>query len=136
MTQRKGVGRVFPSDRGKNPPDPYLVARDLESGLVVADRVRVASRRLDRAVGLLRRSHLDAGEGLLITPCRGVHTWFMRFSIDIIAMDEEGVVVDAVSGLKPWRIRLPRPGTVSVLELRAGTLLRTPTNIGHRIQIQ
>jgi uncharacterized membrane protein (UPF0127 family) len=114
----------------------FLVARDLETGMIVADRVTVASRRLDRAVGLLGRGHLDGGEGLWITPCRGVHTWFMRFPIDVIAMDADGVVVDAVSKLKPWRMRLPRPGTASVLELRAGTLLRNPTNIGHRIQIQ
>ena len=86
------------------------------------DRVTVASRRLERAVGLLGRSHLDAGEALWITPCHGVHTWFMRFSIDVIAMDADGVVVDAVSTLKPWRMRLPKPGAHSVLELPAGTL--------------
>ena len=114
----------------------HFVARDLETGMIVADRVTVASSRFDRAVGLLRHSHLESGEGLWIKPCRGVHTWFMRFSIDIIAMDADGVVVDAVSTLKPWRMRLPRAGAFSVLELRAGTLLRYPTNIGHRIQIQ
>jgi uncharacterized protein len=114
----------------------HYIARDLETGHIVADRVTVASRRLDRAVGLLGRSHLDAGEALWITPCHGVHTWFMRFSIDVIALNAEGVVVDAVSVLKPWRMRLPKPGAVSVLELPAGTLLNTPTRIGHRIQIQ
>ena len=102
----------------------------------MANRVTVASRRLDRAVGLLGRSHLEAGEALWITPCHGVHTWFMRFSIDIIAMDADGVVVDAVSTLKPWRMRLPKPGAVSVLELPAGTLLTSPVKVGDRIQIQ
>ena len=114
----------------------HFVARDAESGTIVANRVTVASRRLDRAVGLLGRSHLEAGEALWITPCHGVHTWFMRFSIDIIAMDADGVVVDAVSTLKPWRMRLPKPGAYSVLELRAGTLLTSPVKVGDRIQIQ
>jgi uncharacterized membrane protein (UPF0127 family) len=113
----------------------HFTARDLETGLIMADRVTVASRRVERAMGLLGRSHLEVGEALWITPCNGVHTWFMRFSIDIIAMDAEGVVVDAVSMLKPWRVRLPRPGAQSVLELPAGTLLNAPTKIGHRIQI-
>lgn len=113
----------------------HLVARDVENGLVLADRVTVASRRLDRAVGLLGRSHLDAGEALWITPCHGVHTWFMRFTIDVIAMDADGVIVDAVPMLKPWRMRLPRPGSHSVLELAAGTLLTAPVKIGHRLQI-
>ena len=114
----------------------HFVARDAENGTIVANRVTVASRRLDRAVGLLGRSHLEAGEALWITPCHGVHTWFMRFSIDIIAMDADGVVVDAVSTLKPWRMRLPKPGAYSVLELPAGTLLTSPVKVGDRIQIQ
>ena len=114
----------------------HFVARDVESGRIVADRVTVASRRVERAVGLLGRSHLDAGEALWITPCHGVPTWFMRFTIDVIAMDADGVVVDAVSMLKPWRMRLPRPGAHSVLELSAGTLLTAPVKVGHRIQFQ
>jgi len=114
----------------------HFVARDAEKGTIVANRVTVASRRLDRAVGLLGRSHLEAGEALWITPCHGVHTWFMRFTIDVIAMDADGVVVDAVSMLKPWRMRLPRPGSHSVLELPAGTLLTAPVKVGHRLQIE
>ena len=114
----------------------HFVARDVENGAIVANRVTVASRRLERAVGLLGRSHLEAGEALWITPCHGVHTCFMRFTIDVIAMDADGVIVDAVSMLKPWRMRLPRPGAHSVLELPAGTLLASPVKVGHRLQIE
>ena len=112
-----------------------LLARDLTTGAILANRVTIASSRLDRAVGLLGHNHLDAGEGLWIVPCHGVHTWFMRFTIDIIAMDADGVVVDAVTLLKPWRMRLPKQGAVSVLELRGGSLLTEAVDIGHRIQI-
>ena len=108
----------------------------MENGLVMANRVTIASRRIDRAIGLLGRTRLDAGEALWITPCHGVHTWFMRFSIDVVALDKDGVIVDAVSMLKPWRMRLPKPGARSVLELPAGTLLNAATKIGHRIKIQ
>ncbi len=113
-----------------------MMATNVETGAVVATRVDVAARRVDRAVGLLSRRCLNAGEGLFITPCRGVHTWFMRFSIDIVALNEEGVVVDAVSDLGPWRIRLPRPGGVNVLELPAGSLSRSNTQVGHRIEMK
>jgi uncharacterized membrane protein (UPF0127 family) len=112
-----------------------FIAREIETGSILADRVTLASRRVERAVGLLGRTHLDTGEALWITPCHGVHTWFMRFTIDVIAMDAEGVIVDSVSMLKPWRMRLPRPGAHSVLELPAGTLLTAPVKVGHRIQI-
>ena len=111
-------------------------ARDTDTGLVVADRVTIAATRADRRRGLLGRSRLEPGEALLIAPCNGVHMFFMRFSIDMLALDRNGVVVDAVSELKPWRIRLPRRGSYSVLELTAGTLVKTQTKIGHRIIIE
>jgi hypothetical protein len=113
----------------------FFVARNADTNAVIADRVTVAITRSERRVGLLRHSHLDPGEGLLIAPCNGVHTFFMRFPIDILAMDKAGFVVDAVSDLKPWRIRLPKSGSHSVLELPAGTLVKTKTTIGHRITI-
>ena len=113
-----------------------LVATNVETGAVVASRVDVASKRVERAIGLLRRKVFSPGEGLLITPCRGVHTWFMRFAIDILALDKNGVVVDAVSNLTPWRIRLPRRGGVNVLELPAGSLTRSKTEVGHHIEMK
>ena len=113
-----------------------LVARNLDSGTVVAHRVTVAKHRVERAVGLLTRDHLDAGDGLLIVPCRGVHTWGMRFTIDIIVLNAVGRVVDAVAGLRPWRFRFPRKGSFSVLELPEGTLMSSQTQIGHRIVLE
>ena len=113
-----------------------LVARNLDSGAILASRVTVAKRRLERAVGLLTRDGLDPGDGLLIVPCRGVHTCGMRFTIDIVVLNAVGRVVDAVSGLKPWRFRLPRQGSFSVLELPAGTLTASLTQVGHRISLE
>jgi uncharacterized membrane protein (UPF0127 family) len=113
-----------------------LIARNVNTGVIVADRVAVASTHAERAVGLLSRSCLEAGEGLWIVPCRGVHTWGMRFSIDVVALDEAGLVVDHVSEMRPWRMRLPRRGTAGVLELPAGTISSSRTTIGHRIVLE
>ena len=110
-----------------------LIATNTNTGVVVADKVSVASTHAARAVGLLGRSGLDAGEALWIVPSRGVHTWGMRFAIDVVALDERGVVVDSVSRLKPWRIRLPRRGTAGVLELPPGTLAASGTTLGHQL---
>jgi uncharacterized protein len=112
-----------------------LIAKNLDTGAVVADNVAVADTRATRAVGLLSRSGLNPGEALWIVPSRGVHTWWMRFTIDVLALNESGVVVDRVPGLKPWRIRLPRRGTAGVLELPAGCIAATGTELGHRIQL-
>ena len=113
-----------------------LIAKNLNTGAVVADKVAVADTRATRAVGLLSRDGLDPGEALWIVPSRGVHTCWMRFTIDILALDDDGVVVDQVAGLKPWRIRLPRRGTAGVLELPVGALTSSGTAIGHRIAFE
>src|SRR5688572_24261359 len=113
-----------------------VIARNADTGALLADRVIVASRHLDRAIGLLSRSRLDPGEGLLIMPCRGVHTWGMRFAIDVVALDRTGHVIDTVAGMKPWRMRLPKRGEHSVLELPAGTLARCATLRGHRVALE
>ena len=110
-----------------------LIARNLDTGSIVADKVNVAATHASRAVGLLTRSSLEPGEALWIVPSRGVHTLGMRFAIDLIALDERGVVVDCVPSLRPWRIRLPRPGTAGVLELPTGSLDQSGTALGHRI---
>ncbi|HEX7018414.1 MAG TPA: DUF192 domain-containing protein [Gemmatimonadaceae bacterium] len=110
-----------------------LVATNVSVNTVVADRVGVAATRAERRVGLLSRDGLEPGEALWIVPSRGVHTIGMRFPIDVLALDERGVVIDAVTDLRPWRIRLPKRGTAGVLELAAGTVERTGTDLGHRI---
>ncbi len=111
-----------------------LIAKNVDTGTVIADRVVVAATRQTRRTGLLKHTSLPAGEGLWIVPCRGVHTFGMKFAIDVAALDEAGTVIDVVAEMKPRRIRLPRRGTAGVLELPAGWLARTGTQVGHRIE--
>ena len=111
-----------------------LIATDLDTGTVLATNVVVAATRATRAVGLMARENLDPGEALWIIPSRGVHTCWMRFSIDVIALDDKGIIIDRVVNLRPWRVRLPRRGTAGVLELRAGTLDAVGADLGHRIE--
>ena len=113
-----------------------MVARNLSVNRVLADRVDVADTRATRAVGLLSREGLEPGEALWIVPSRGVHTFWMRFAIDVLALDEAGTVIDCVSNLKPWRMRLPRRGTAGVLELPAGTLAASGTAVGHQVLLE
>lgn len=110
-----------------------LVARNVDTGTIVADRVSVAADRASRRTGLLDRDGLEPGEALWIVPSRGVHTIGMRFAIDLVALDNRGVVIDRVTELRPWRIRLPRRGTAGVLELPVGALEQSGTALGHRI---
>ena len=110
-----------------------LLARNVNLNSVIADKVDVAATRASRRTGLLKHERLEPGEALWIVPSRGVHTFGMKFTIDVIALDERGVVIDCVPDMKPWRIRLPRRGTAGVLELAAGRVAASGTRIGHRI---
>jgi len=65
-------------------------------------------------LALLPREH--GGEGLLIPRCRAVHTFGMRFRIDVLFLDEDRGVVDLRRGVPPRRF-LHRPGAFAVLEL-------------------
>jgi uncharacterized protein len=110
-----------------------LLARNVNLNAVIADKVGVAATRPERRTGLLNHDRLEPGEALWIVPSRGVHTFGMKFTIDVIALDECGVVIDCVPNMKPWRIRLPRRGTAGVLELPAGCVAASGTELGHRI---
>ncbi len=110
-----------------------LMARDVTLNAVIADKVDVAATRAARRVGLLHHERLEPGEALWIVPSRGVHTFGMKFTIDVVALDECGVVIDCVENMKPWRIRLPRRGTAGVLELSAGRIAAAGVALGHRI---
>lgn len=113
-----------------------IVARDADTGRLLADRVALALTRAERRTGLLGRDGLAAGEALWIAPCRGVHTVGMRFAIDVAALDDEGRVIDCVEEMAPWRLRLPRRGTAGVLELAAGTLAAAGTRIGNVVTFE
>lgn len=111
-----------------------MIALNQTTGEVLARDVEIADTHMSRAIGLLSRSGLASSEGLWIVPSRGVHTWGMRFPIDVIAIDNAGVIVDCVPAMKPWRMRMPKKGTLGVLELAAGRLAQTRTQVGHVIR--
>ena len=84
------------------------------------DRIEIADRALPRMRGLLGRSGLADGEGMLLRPAGSIHTFFMRFPIDVVFVDRHDAVVKIVPGLRPWRLAWARRAK-STLELRAGS---------------
>src|SRR5437763_308231 len=72
-------------------------------GRVVCERCLVAETPLARMRGLLGRRGLDSEEGLLLRPAPSVHTFFMRFAIDVVFLARDGEVVKVVPSLRPWR---------------------------------
>jgi uncharacterized membrane protein (UPF0127 family) len=102
-------------------------------GVVVAERVAVARSFLHRLRGLMGRSLLEPGEGLLIDPCSSIHTCFMRFPIDVLYMGADDVVRRVDHGMRPWRIGPLFTGAAYVVELPAGTAREAGVATGDRL---
>jgi uncharacterized membrane protein (UPF0127 family) len=103
-----------------------------EGGRVVCEQCEIAAGPVSRARGLLGRSELAAGAGLLLKPTFSIHTMFMRFPIDAVFLDRDGAVVDVVQSLKPWRAAT-RFRARSVLELAAGEA--AGVRVGERLEV-
>lgn len=82
--------------------------------------------------GLLGRRDLPHGEGILLRPAASVHTFFMRFAIDVVFLDENGLVLRVVPNLRPWRVAARR-GASAVVELAAGESARRGIAPGDRL---
>jgi uncharacterized membrane protein (UPF0127 family) len=101
---------------------------------VVAARCEVADNILSRGLGLIGRSGLAAGEGLLLTKTGSITMVFMRFPIDALFLDRAMRVLRVAQDLHPWvpAVGAPR-GTDRVLELPSGTAARTGTQAGDEL---
>jgi uncharacterized membrane protein (UPF0127 family)/CheY-like chemotaxis protein len=104
-----------------------------ENGEVVCDPCVLADNPFSRAKGLLGRASLSPGEGLLLATS-GIHTCFMRFPIDVVFLDEELEVLDAIKSLNPWRI-VTRRGAKATVELAAGEIDRHGLGPGDRLTV-
>ncbi len=100
----------------------------------VATSIRVAGTSVERRQGLLGETHLGEDSGLWIVPCEVIHTFGMKLSIDAIFLDKKLRVRGLRRGLGPRRIAMCLRAD-SVIELAAGTIERSLTQLGDRLQM-
>ena len=100
------------------------------SGMVIADHCEVADTSITRFVGLLGRRGLDAGAGLWIKPCSGVHMLGMLFRIDVIGLDKDRRVIKLWERLPPFAITSVSMKMRSAIELPAGHISATKVQLG------
>jgi hypothetical protein len=114
----------------------HLRIVDRSRATVLATHCRTADNVLTRGVGLLTRSALRPGEALLITRTSAITMMFMRFAIDAVFVDRSRRVVKVVADLRPWTLVAAAPGAAEVLELPAGTVARTGTQVGDELDYE
>lgn len=98
-----------------------MIAR-LGSGEVLARRAARGDTFLARLSGWMFRARPGEDEALLLTPCDSIHTCFMRFPIDILFLDPDGLILARYDRVAPWKY-IPRiRGARSAIEFPGGTL--------------
>ncbi|MDA8433684.1 MAG: DUF192 domain-containing protein [Nitrospiraceae bacterium] len=101
----------------------------------LADDVTVAQGVVARMKGLLGQKSMRAGAALLIVPCKSVHTFGMRFPLDVLFLDKKGRVTALKEHLLPNRLTPLYIRAARVIEMPAGRIAATRTRIGDEIQI-
>jgi uncharacterized membrane protein (UPF0127 family) len=105
------------------------------SGAVLAQQLEIAANPITRGLGLMFRRRFERGRGLWISPCNGIHMFFMNFAIDAVFVDRELRVVKTYPSLGRWRIVPLVLRAHSVFELPAGTLDGLAVERGHQLQL-
>ena len=107
--------------------------RNITRNTVLAENTVMANTSETRRKGLLKHESLPKGEGLWIAPCEAVHTFWMKFAIDLVYLSKKKQVLKVRHAVPPWRIS----GCLrahSVLELPAGMAAETETQPGDQIE--
>lgn len=118
---------------GETKPEVRLKISNVTRQAVLASSVEVADQGARRRKGLLGRDELSAEEGLWILPCEAVHTFGMRFAIDLIYLDRWNRVKKTRSHVRPFRLSACLSAH-SVIELASGAISRTQTRPGDKLE--
>lgn len=105
------------------------------NGLAIAEVLELAADSRTRNKGLLGRSGMAEGSAMIIAPCSAIHTFFMRFTIDVVFVDRRGLVLRACSEVRPWRIAASF-GAFAAVELPGGSVARAGLLPGDQLSVE
>lgn len=112
-----------------------LKAFNARNGKLLADNVTVADNLFTRMKGLLGKNGMMPGEALWIKPCTSVHTFWMKFPIDVVFLNKRNRVVALKKNMRPNRLTRIYFSAVSVLEFPASAIEETDIRIGDEVEI-
>ncbi|MCC7367323.1 MAG: DUF192 domain-containing protein [Chloroflexi bacterium] len=109
---------------------------NLSRSVELADHAGLADGFLSRLRGLLGRTDLPAGDGLVIVPCNSVHMWGMKIPLDVVYLDRQGTVLRLVTDLRPGRLGPYVRRAHTVLELPVGSIAESGTEVGDQVAVE
>jgi uncharacterized membrane protein (UPF0127 family) len=95
--------------------------------------IMVANSFFSRLKGLLGTKSLPADKGLLLCGCNSVHMIGIRYPLDIVYLDQDGVILKLVENLKPWQMSACWQAQ-DVLEVKSGTIRQAGWQVGDCLQ--
>jgi len=107
---------------------------NVRTGAPLVTRLETAFDSKTRNRGLLGRTSLEPGHALVLAPCNSVHTFFMKFAIDVVFVGRDGTVRKVAHAVRPWRIAIS-PRSFAVIETAAGVIGASGTRRGDRLTI-
>ena len=102
---------------------------------VLIEKVELAVRPGQRIRGLLGRSSLRHGRALYLSPCSSIHTFFMKFDLDLVFLNHAAQVEKIVIKVPPGRIVMGGMRSFSVLEMESGWFPRDALSIGDKVSL-
>jgi uncharacterized membrane protein (UPF0127 family) len=115
-------------------PERPFALRNVRTGHILASRVELAVDSESRRRGLLGRDAFEAGSALVIAPCSAIHTFFMRFAIDVVFAARDGRVRKVCRAVPRSRIAL-KLGAFAAIELPAGSLTPADAAPGDQLEL-
>lgn len=103
---------------------------------LIADDVKVAQNFVTRSIGLLSKKSISESEALIIKPCCSIHTFFMKFAIDVLFVGANGQIVALHENVTPWRILPIHLKSKYVIELASGQIALKNICLGDIISIK
>lgn len=108
---------------------------NLTKNTVIATRVQKADTILSRMTGLLTRRAIAEDEALIITRCKSIHMFFMKFAIDVIFVDRKNTIAGIVEDIKPFALSPTFYKSNYAIEGPAGMIKRSRCAVGDLVQI-
>lgn len=96
-------------------------AKIIKNGITVTENAEIADSFFSRFKGLMFKKSIDGDYALHIKPCNQVHTFNMRFALDVVYLSESGEVVEIHENVKPNKACKAVRKAKSVLEMRAAS---------------
>ena len=103
---------------------------------LIASQAQMATSLAQRTKGLLGRLSLAKNEAMVLKPCSSIHTFFMRFPIDVLFVDRQMRIIRLITNMPPNRLSPIAWASIMAIELPAGKIGQTNTQAGDHIEIK